>query len=394
MTDLRAEFARRISRRRSESQASFGKRILFGLVLLPSLFPVWLLIDHVFKIGVNLPFQDEWVHVDLLRRYWEEEIGAWTFLWTTHNGQPMPFLRGLILVSAWWTDLDFLLMRWLGVAALLATSLMVFHVFLQNNVIHFERPLSALSVWPVSLVLFNLSSWELFTQGSISAHLLSVPFIFGSLIATKKYYEVGRPVWLFVGAIMAFLSALTYGPALVAPVGWAVVVSVFSRGRKELFGGIAFGVAAIAALLFAGTGSPPGQAMILSVDSAAYTVNLLTTPLWNHWHNSRPPVLAATAVGTLVGAAALRTLITGALRREQPESVLPSGLVFMGVVCAAAIWLSRMHLGPVQAFSSRYAGLMIIPLGIVIGANQGFQKTGSRVVSIVLLLCLSTFAAG
>ena len=105
------------------------------------------------------------------------------------------------------------------------------------------------------------------------------------------------------------------------------------------------------------------------------------------------PVLAATAVGTLVGAAALKTLITGALRREQPESVLPSGLVFMGVVCAAAIWLSRMHLGPVQAFFSRYAGLMIIPLGIVIGANQGFQKTGSRVASIVLLLCLSTFAA-
>lgn len=216
-------------------------RLLLACALLPPLLTAWL----IARFGVDLPFWDEWVHLQTLVKF-EAGTLTWADLFAQYNESRKPFPRLLILLLAHPFAADQraqMAVTWL----LAALTLALIAVLARQSGLHHRPGTHATVLLTASTLLFSWTQWQNWLWGIQFICLLPLACLSAVLVAcgSPRWGPATRVTLAVVACLIAtysFASGMVIWPLCglalwaIGGVGWRGL-SVFA-----LTGAVAIGV--------------------------------------------------------------------------------------------------------------------------------------------------------
>ena len=348
-----------------------------------TLLPPLLILGLILRLGVDVPFGDEW---DMPGQLFERAVeGRLTVedLFIQQNESRDAFRRLLLLVvglTLGWHVTSFMVLGWLCVVLTFLVLLTMVPGFAGRRSFFF-LPVTLL----LSALLFSPSQWESWLFGTLSLggslRILCIVLCL-RVLATKMHFGVKCAVC----AVLSFLSTFTSAPGMVC---WLLACPLFRWGIDER------------------EKRPPGDGRRVLWWSALYLVAAVATIGFYFWDYSRPayhppytvvpdnPALGlryflawlgspfsqytaqrlvyATVLGTaLLGLLLIALAILGWKWRQRWDAALASAgypwiaLTLYGLILGLVTTLGRAGFGVEQALSSRYISHSLwVAIGVI-----------------------------
>ena len=184
-------------------------------VLLPA---VWLLV-LIGNHGVNIPFLDDWMFVQMDDKAAQGTLG-WHDYFVVQMEHRMAFVRAVIMLCHHWFPANYIVMMWITWGLLLGTAVNVFLLLRRTTGARFSY------FWPVMTLVtlaiftpvqYQIVLWPMMFQVAAPAFFLSLSFIF--VLAP-------RPLWMrfLVGVIGAACATLSFATGILL---WLLPIPLF-----------------------------------------------------------------------------------------------------------------------------------------------------------------------
>jgi len=199
----------------------FLRRLQLAAVFVPVLITAW----FVFHFTVELPFQDMWNMVPMVRHI-EEGGLQWRDIDATHNGSRVAVYQSIALFLAKSTGYNVLAEFYLSYVCL-AVSVLVLYAFFVR--LRKTVPVPAIAFLPVALLFLNWRGNEALVQSACLGNQLVVMFF---LLSVWCCIQVADREGFLAGAIVcAVLGAFSLSQGLMI---WVVgfLILLFCRGRR------------------------------------------------------------------------------------------------------------------------------------------------------------------
>ena len=215
---------------KNESFRNHFKTTEFYIAYLISILPFVLLITMIMKYYVDVPFWDQWLFIDTLKKYYNESLTL-KHLWTQHNEHRLIFPRILMFLLA-------RISGWNILYELISNICLAIGIFI---CIVYQTHLSLLqldkikTIWfiPVtSIIIFSLNqstNWLWGWQLQIFLNVLAV--VFGFIFLSKKdmtYFHFVLAIFGGIVATYSFANGLMY---------WVCgfIILLFTTNKKLFF---------------------------------------------------------------------------------------------------------------------------------------------------------------
>ncbi len=342
------------------------------------------------RFAVDVPFEDEWSFVTLLRA---TDRGRLTLaaLWAQHNENRMVVPRLVALALAGPTREDSRALMLVGVALLAAAGLGMAALTVRMGLRSWWWAVPA-GVALLSWVQVDNLLWGFqFAWYLILAALIVV-------IAVLARRPLGARALALAAAAAVIASASSLSGLFLWPAGLLVLVGPGARARQR-GAWIALGATTTALYLVgyrpvagAATGAARGAPSIATDPLAALRYLLEAVGAVVRWPTAgvsalRPPVppppLATEVLGALILVLAALVLVAGWRRRRlSPAVLVPAALFAFALQFDLALTIGRLGLGVDQAAASRYTTYDLLwPIGIWLGVAAIWTaqpRTGRR----------------
>jgi hypothetical protein len=342
------------------------------LIAIPILIYVW----YIYKFGVNVPFVDDWLIVDLYRSLYSHQININNF-WLFHNGHRLFFPKILFLAISYFTKLNIKIMMYVSFAFLTGSFYLIFLFYkkLHNNLWFFV---------PVSWILFSWVQWEDTLWGyqlawyMILFFTLLTFYFLENLTAHKSFIILS-----IISAIIASYSSLQ--GLIVWPSGvFFIIMKIEDRKNKSLWQKIFYlwmvtGIFSIFIYLYGfNFQDAQGSSIFYFLYHPLNTINYFLSSAGavivrnpNKLMEYIPKVLGPIGIKYFNSINAIVDFVTVALillfffyivfavfsflrLRNKNKDVLYFLLILYGVLFDLLTLVGRSHFGVAEAFSSRY----------------------------------------
>ncbi len=336
------------------------------------------------RFSVNVPFEDEWTTVGLLRRAGAGRLTL-AALWAPHNENRMLVPRLLVLALAGPTHFDTRVEMWLGSAFLFVAIGLLLAVYARSG---------GRSWWwmvPPGALLLSWVQFENILWGFQIAWYLILLALFLMLTLLVRPPRRRHLAAAAVCALVASLSSLQ--GLFLWPCG-LVMLSARGVERRYRWWWLGAGLATTA-LYFAGyhAGTAGGRPLSYGVEHPVMALDYLLVAIGGFVPGlyllvgTVPPAqtVATGVVGAIVlAAAAAVTLGWVRVGRREPDLQVAVALFLFAALFDAALVVGRLGLGVAQAAASRYTTYDLLwPVGIWLGL-AAFRRRTRRRSSVVL----------
>lgn len=371
-----------------------------GLLLLLAVLPPVLTAGLILFFGVNLPYWDEWVHLQTVVKFVDGKL-TFADLFAQYNESRKVFPRLAIIGLNLTTGGDQraqMMLSW--VLACITTALL--SVLARRTMPQHWTALTAM----VSLLLFSWAQWQNWLWGIQFVCFVPLACLAGILLVTTPRPDAAPKLALRTGACAVLCVLATYSYAngmLLWPLAFVALVTMpgASQGRRSLVG---FGIVAAVSIgaYFAAYQRPMwtptlGDALADPVRLAGYFIVLIGggfAPAELSDLTGIPKLVAPIALGVGV-LLALGMCLPGALRQHRAAGRPWLILAAYGLVSLVIIASGRSPFGVENALLSRYATfslpVAVATLAVVFLVGRRRVLLASCTVAIVFTVAASLY---
>ncbi len=388
-----------VGQRLSDTRANPKKLKYIALVLI--LAPVILGFAYVFLFGVNIPYYDEWVVVQLFEKYQTGELNFSDF-YAQHNEHRILFPRVILLIIGILSRFDTVIEMYF-IQVLVATIMIVLFLKLKNQ---FGFSMARIPAWiiPVPFLIYSWRQYENFLWGLMIAFVLPIAasvLSFFFLDRLNKPYEkkLARKHWrnFALGVIFTVVSSFSMAMGLLA---WAAgIFQLLSLPGKNPKKYLYFGIWTFLGILtwigyFLGYMKPanhPSLFYVLSHPVETFKSFLIFLGSSLYWDES-----LSFATGLILFIIAVILVIIIAKKGLVRENSFWLTLLLFSFLVVGAILVGRAGFGKDALLWSRYTtySIPIVVSLYVLSVNLIYKKPRSKIVKIILVVLLILITTG
>ncbi|MHB1955923.1 MAG: hypothetical protein ACYCOU_19505 [Sulfobacillus sp.] len=353
-----------------------------GLSLLMGITALYIAIHHIDSSTLNVPFADTWNFLPSLGHMLAH---GWTLgdLIAPYNGMRVPGVWLSLLLSASLNHLNVQNIKFVGVAFLFLTSVLLYFSLLNTKALETWK-LGILFI-PIFFLVLSLSQWETLLQEDTINSTMVTFFAASSLIACWSSVRRNNFLPGYIGTIVlctlasySFVNGLLLWPLTTA----LYVVAGWHKNRR-----IAFLIYLFTGLLVWSTyfaGNSLGSYLAFDLSHLAQTASYFLVSIGNSvlgFYRNQALVFADALLGImLLTIYAFCTWLCIVQRRL--ESVPYVALIFYSLLTSAVMAYGRAHFGVAEAASSRYYTLTVLgPAGAFLSLAAGRPQPSLRGIS-------------
>ncbi len=319
---------------------------------------------YIWVYGVNIPFWDEWIVIDMIRRHCDG-LYKWPQIWGQHNEHRLVWPK-IFFLSEYCLLGNHYPKACMFVCLGLLSAIMPFMLSaLSATLPDTSRRLRLFLFIPIAWLLVSIRQFENLLWG-FQVTFVSVAFFAVAVFWTLARFssaenKAGRLLLFLAAVVLSILSSLSSAMGLFVWVAGCIMF-LGSRGKRLLWA-VSWLILAVAMWLvyFNGYQKPPNHPALANIfmqplDVVYFFLATVGAP--------SGPIPAVAAFFGFFVCACLVIQLWRAIKANGRDSAQLFWLAcaFFGLACAASITFGRAGFGVKQATSSRYITFTILPL--------------------------------